>query len=106
MTKQENFRIGAADAAQHGYPGTAPLSAVSAIATLLESVAEPTGGQRGRSLHHRRTCAAGQNETLVSQCVGGFPPRDIVNELSNEGQAGVMIRIFKPQDARRWEPLR
>ena len=106
MTKQGNFRIGAADAAQPGYFGTAPLSGVSAIATLLEPVAEIAGGQRGQSLHQRRTCAVGQNETLVLQYVGGFPSRDIVNERSNEKQAGVMARIFGAQDAGRWEPLR
>jgi hypothetical protein len=101
MTKQRNFAIGAAEAARLGYPGTAPLSGVSAIATPLQPVAETTCGRRGQLLHHRRTCAADQNGTLVSQYFRGFPSRDIVNELSNRRQAGVMTLIFRPQDAGR-----
>ena len=105
MTQQRNFPIGAADAAQPGYPGTAPLSGVSVIATRLQSVAEATGGQRERLLRHRRTWAAGQNETLVSQYLHGFPSRDMVNGRSSETQAGAMVRIFG-QDAGRSEPPR
>jgi hypothetical protein len=82
MTKQRNFPIGAADAAQPGYPGAAPLSGASVIATLPESLARATGRQRGGALHHRRTCTAVQNGTLVSQYVGSFPARDMVNDGS------------------------
>jgi hypothetical protein len=82
MTKQRNLPIGAADAAQPGYPGTAPLSGVSVIATTPELLAEATGWQRGGALHHRRTSTAVQNGTLVSQYVGSFPARDMVNDGS------------------------
>ena len=106
MTRQINFSVAAADAAGPGYLGTIRLSGVSAIATRLESAAEATRGRRGRLLRHRGTCAADQNETLVSQYFGGFPSRDIVNEPSNERQTGVMTRIFGLRDAGRWESLR
>ena len=66
MTKQTLFPVAAADAAMPDYPGTVRLSGVSAIATRLKFVTEAAAG-RGRLLHHRRTCAAVQNETLVSQ---------------------------------------
>ena len=93
MTKQINFPVAAADAVKPGYLGTIRLSGVSVIATRLELAAEATRGQRARLLHHRGTCAADQNETLVSQYFGGFPSRDIVNEPSNERQVRVMTRI-------------
>ena len=95
MTKQTKYLVAAADAAKPGYLGTIRLSGASAIATRLESVTEVTRGQRGRLLHRRRTCAAVQNGTLVSQYLIGFPSRDIVNEPSNQRQAGVMTRIFR-----------
>jgi hypothetical protein len=79
MTKQGNFPIGAADAAQPGYLGAVALSAVFAMATLPGSVTKVTGGRWAPPLHHRRTSASGQNGTLVSQYVVGLPSRDIVN---------------------------
>jgi hypothetical protein len=106
MTQQQKFSIGATDAAQPGYPGAAALSGLSVIATRLGSVAGATAGRRVRLLHHRRTSAAGQNGTLVSQYLRGLPSRDAANELPSETQAGVMVRIFGSPDARRSELLR
>lgn len=107
MTKQTHFPVAAAEAAMPDYPGTVRLSGVSAIATRLKSVTDAACEPRGWLLHHRRTCAAVQNETLVSQYFGGFPSRDMVRDMVNRptGKRG-MTRIFRWQEAGGWEPLR
>jgi len=84
MTKQINLPAAAADAAKPGHLGTIRLSGVSVIATPLELAAWATPWRRGRLLHHLRTFATDQNETLVSQYFGGLPSRDIVNEPSTQ----------------------
>ena len=77
MINQIDFSVATADAAKPVHLGTIRLFGVSAFATRPELAVQAIGGQRGPLLQHGGTCAAAQNETLVSQYVGGFPSRDM-----------------------------
>ena len=82
MTKQRNLPIGAADAAQPGYPATAELSGVSVMATLPEIARRrpPAGSGDGHCtiVVHARQFKMGR--LCRNMYVGSFPARDMVND--------------------------